>query len=149
MKPSRKLEKYISSIDRVFFKFGLSTVLKSSLFKHDELSSPDWIKLNCIKDQYPDFSITISEDGIQIQIDRVLEAFDFGVGDFEPSSSIFSKCFEELISNRLKINYLGSSIITIQILGSAGNVIRRIRNVEGLPWSFRKEEKSFAPFVGK
>jgi len=135
----------VALVNRVFEKLKLSRLFENKDFQIDEMSSEFYLKLNFVKADYFRIEFIISSYDIQINVDRINEAFVWSNKQIETSQEEIVNLIEMILTKTIKFEYCGSNFTKLYIINDNGECLKTLKNVRGLYFKTKCQIKEYKP----
>src|SRR5690554_936790 len=122
MNYTKEVSEKIELVNEVLDEINVPHLLKNTDFSVDDMSMESWVKINLnVKGQNKiPISLTFTQTGLEIRMDRIPEAIDWSDKDLKESKSVVMTMLKHLFTNHILVEYYGSSHTLISFFGRDG-----------------------------
>lgn len=128
----QEITEQVNLINEVLVNMNQSTLLENSNFLIDEMSSERYLKVKYDSLSHISFTIVFTPLGIQVDVDRAIEAYDVGIEYFNSNKAEFKNLIKMLFTSRIKVEYCGSNYTKIYFYDIGGSQVKTFKYVTGL-----------------
>ena len=132
MKLVQQITEQVNLINEVLVNVNQSALLENSNFLIDEMSSERYLKVKYDSLGHISFTIVLTPLGIQVDVDRAIEAYDVGIEYFNNNKTEFKNLIKMLFTSRIKVEYCGSNYTKIYFYDVSGSQVKTFKYVTGL-----------------
>lgn len=132
MKLVQQITEQVDLINEVLVNLNQSALLENSSFLIDEMSSERYLKVKYDSLSHISFTIVLTPLGIQVDVDRAIEAYDVGIEYFNNNKTEFKNLIKMLFTSRIKVEYCGSNYTKIYFYDVRGSQVKTFKYVTGL-----------------
>jgi len=147
MNYTKEVSEKVDLVNGVLDKIHAPHLLENPDFSIDEMSMESWLKINLNEggqNKIP-LSLTFTQTGLEIRLDRIAEAIDWSDKDLKESSSVVSTMLKNLFTSHVLVEYYGSSRTLISLFGKDGKCSNNFKYSEGLSLKGKREDRLYYP----
>ena len=132
-------------VNKVLMRYNQPAIFDNSDFAIAEISWEEFLKIEFKKENAVNFDIIISNSGIQIDIDRIVEAVSINSKDFEKHVKMFEDYLTMVLTSFIKVDYYGSNYTKLYFMDEKGECVKTLKYVTGLYLKRKPQSKQYAP----
>ncbi|PZX59323.1 hypothetical protein LV84_01354 [Algoriphagus ratkowskyi] len=137
----------IKLLNRVLDEIDVCHLFENSDFSVDEMSMKSWLRINLTVSNHNKIplSLTITEMGMEIRLDRISEALDWSDNDLRDNFLVVSSILKNIFTSYILVEYYGSSRTLISLFGQDGRCTNKFKYYEGLSFKAKREVRLYFP----
>jgi hypothetical protein len=150
MKYKPEVLKKIDLVNEVLHKLHRPNLLENQDFEIGELTDEFCLAIKLIKAEGIKMYLTLTCYDIQMNIDRLMEAFSISNKDIEKDSKIIINFLYDLLTCHIKIKYCGKHYSELYMINQHGKCIRTLKYISGMYIKLNctyKESPPIYPFI--
>ncbi len=145
MKLAQEIKEQVDLINEVLISLKQPLILENSDFLIDEMSAERYLKIKYTPSNHINFTITFTPFGIQIDIDRIPEAYDVSIEYFNTNKENIKKFIVILFTSITKVEYCGANYTKIYFYSTSRDCIKTLKYIKGLYLKIGCERKEYKP----
>ena len=147
MNYTKEVSEKVDLVNGVLDEIHAPHLLENPDFAIDEMSMESWLKINLNDgghNKVP-LSLTFTQTGLEIRLDRIAEAIDWSNKDLKESSLVVSTMLKNLFTSHVLVEYYGSSRTLISLFDKDGKCSNNFKYSEGLSLKGKRDVRLYYP----
>ncbi len=142
-----KLTDKIRVVDQVLIELKSSPIHENSIFSYDEMSTDDWVKVDLVIEaaNWMPLSLTFSQLGIGLRLDRIAEAIDWSNQNLLDDGEIVTMMIKNIFTSYILVTYRGQSHTSMRLFSENGKQLHNFEYREGYSFNNKSEYKLYTP----
>lgn len=145
---TKEVSEKVNLVNGVLDEINALHLFENPDFSVDEMSMESWLKINLNDggghNRVP-LSLTFTQTGLEIRLDRIAEAIDWSDKDLKESRCAISTMLKNLFTSHVLVEYYGSSRTLISLFGQDGKCTNNFKYIEGFSLKRKRENRLYHP----
>ena len=144
---TKEVSEKVDLVNRVLDEINAPHLLANPDFSVDEMSMESWLKINLndgVHNNVP-LSLTFTQTGLEVRLDRIAEAIDWSDRDLKESRFAILTMLKNLFTSHILVEYYGSSRTLISLFGQDGKCTNNFKYNEGFSLKGKREYRLYRP----
>lgn len=144
---TKEISAKVDLVNGVLDEIRAPHLLESPDFSVDEMSREFWLKINLNDGGYKKvpLSLTFTQTGLEIRLDRISEAIDWSDKDINEYRSVILTMLKNLFTSHILVEYHGSSRTSIRLFGQDGKCNNSFKYYEGFSLIGKRKARLYHP----